>query len=202
MDAREPTDYDSMSRIDAGVALADALEFMGERSSRVLIGLSDEEFLWTPIERCWTIRARRVGETPGSSTCVGRGDYVLDDATEDPDPPPFTTIAWRLGHAILINRMFSRHVLGDGELLFDDVEMPHMADQAVQMWRQSYESYVDALRNHPDPELELEREIELPWGRRGPQSVRELTLVVLHENVHHLAEVGVLRDLFRSNLSR
>ncbi len=176
-----------------GGRISEALTFVGKWSARVLEGLTDEEFFWEPVTGCWTIRPRRPDERVGSPTCVGRGDYALDDAPEDPDPAPFTTIAWRLGHVIMINRMFSNHLLGPGDLNFDDIEIPNSAEAAAEAWRNSYVEYADPLSAVTD----LERDIEVPWGERKKQSLWHWTLVMLQENVHHLAEVGVVRDLFR-----
>lgn len=177
------------------IVLVDALGFVGERSARSLKNLTDEEFFWEPVAQCWSIRSRRPGEAPGSPTCVGRGEFVMDDAPEDPDPPPFTTIAWRLGHLLLINRMFANHLLGSRDLTFDDVEIPTGARDGVDAWRTSYTEYSDLLRATTD--AALEQELQVSWGARKKQTLREWSLVLLHENVHHLAEVGVVRDLFR-----
>lgn len=178
-----------------GGPLSEALAFVGARSGRVLQGLTDQEFFWEPVEDVWTIRLRRPDESPGSPTCVGGGDYVLDDAPEDPDPAPFTTIAWRLGHVMLINRMFSNHLLGPGDPTFDDVEIPSSAEAGVGAWRDSYVEYAELLSTTTG----LERDLQVPWGVRKKQSLWHWTLVLLQENVHHLAETGVVRDLFRQS---
>jgi len=51
-----------------------------------LSGLTDAEYLWEPVEGCWSIRARPDGA------------YTLDWAFPAPEPAPLTTIAWRLAH--------------------------------------------------------------------------------------------------------
>jgi hypothetical protein len=51
-----------------------------------LDGLTDQEYLWEPTAGCWTIR-------------LGPQDtWTWDFAWPVPDPPPVTTIAWRLAH--------------------------------------------------------------------------------------------------------
>jgi hypothetical protein len=57
--------------------------------------LTDEEYLWEPTPGAWSIRRRGHASSPKP---FGPGEWVLDDASGDPDPTPVTTIAWRLGH--------------------------------------------------------------------------------------------------------
>ena len=45
--------------------------------------------------RCLVDPTSGPGPTP---TAFGPGEWVLDDDSQDPDPAPVTTIAWRLGH--------------------------------------------------------------------------------------------------------
>ena len=72
-----------MSRVELLVAQMD--ETYG-RLARRLDGLGDAEYRWEPVPGCWTVR-------PGAS-----GAWVADYAEPDPEPAPFTTIAWRLVH--------------------------------------------------------------------------------------------------------
>jgi hypothetical protein len=51
-----------------------------------LRGLTDDEYFWEPVPDCWSIR-----QTPD-------GTWGIDWAWPTPDPPPVTTIAWRLAH--------------------------------------------------------------------------------------------------------
>ena len=50
-----------------------------------LDGLTDDEYFWCPVPNCWTVH-------PGGS---------IDFAYPQPEPAPFTTIAWRLAHVIV-----------------------------------------------------------------------------------------------------
>jgi hypothetical protein len=62
-------------------------EYAWGRTRTRLQGLTDEEYLWEPVEGGWTIH-------PG-------GDGVLHPDWAFPaDPPPFTNIAWRMSHLI------------------------------------------------------------------------------------------------------
>ena len=57
----------------------------GRVSWRASTGLTRDEYLWEPVSGCWTVREIADGV---------RADW----ADPDPDPPPVTTIAWRLWH--------------------------------------------------------------------------------------------------------
>ena len=49
--------------------------------------LTDDEFFWEPVPHCWTVRRD------------GRGHWAPDyPEPPHPEPPPFTTIGWRLVH--------------------------------------------------------------------------------------------------------
>ena len=49
-------------------------------------GLSDDEYFWKPAHGCWSVRP-----LPG-------GGFGIDWEMPAPEPPPVTSIAWRLAH--------------------------------------------------------------------------------------------------------
>ena len=59
-----------------------------------LEGLTDEEFFWEPVPGCWTVHPNEGGR------------WVVDYTLPEPDPPPFTTIAWRLVHVAACKIMY------------------------------------------------------------------------------------------------
>lgn len=66
-------------------------DFAYQRLDRRLAGLTDDEYLWKPAEGCWSVRP------------VGDGRFRADARPPNaplPDPPPLTTIAWRMCHII------------------------------------------------------------------------------------------------------
>jgi hypothetical protein len=163
-----------------------------------LDGLTDDEFFWEPVPGSWTVHRRRPEDrtwAPGVKRFVnGKGEWVTDYSLPDIVPAPFTTIAWRLVHAGAINWMYHEHVFGPGRLDWDDYEIPHTGADAVAWWEAGYRRYRDALA--ATPEEDLERVGKAPWG--DTRTVMEWSVVMLDENVHHSAEVGVLRDLYRA----
>ena len=63
-----------------------------------LDGLTDDEYFWEPVPGCWSVRPRGTGTAPVQA---GSGAMTIDFAMPEPVPPPFATIAWRLGHVIV-----------------------------------------------------------------------------------------------------
>jgi hypothetical protein len=68
--------------------LLDLADFGYGRLRRRLAGLTDEEYRWEPAPGCWSVR-------PASDRT-----YRLDGSPRPVDPPPLTTIAWRICHII------------------------------------------------------------------------------------------------------
>jgi hypothetical protein len=176
-----------------GQSIADCLarQLEGARAtiSSRLEGLTDEEFFWEPVAGCWTIRPRddSHGEWNGS------GEWIYDYTLPDPQPPPFTTIGWRLVHIGSINDMFFEHVFGPARRDYPDQTIPHDALAATAWWERGLLKFADALGGAADSDLN--RIVAVPW--EVTQSVRRWIEVLIHENVHHGAEIGVLRDLYR-----
>jgi hypothetical protein len=85
--------------IDWNHELADQLDWQwGAQMRPRYEGLTDEEYFWEPVADTWSIRPRGQGRT---ETEWGGGAFIMDGAHPAPDPPPVTTIAWRLAHLIV-----------------------------------------------------------------------------------------------------
>src|SRR6478672_10023287 len=105
-----------------------------------LDGLTDDEYFWEPVPGCWSIRP--VG-------AAGDGTFTIDWAWPAPDPPPFTTIAWRLAHIAgpVLGIRASRH-FGDGSVRLETIRWPGSAVEALAFLDRSYAAWkagVDAL---------------------------------------------------------
>jgi hypothetical protein len=88
-----------MSRVDL---LLDQLDEVYDRLRRRVADLTEVEYFWEPVPECWTVRRD------------GSGMWVNDYEEPDPDPPPFTTIAWRLAHIADCNVMYQEYAFGAG----------------------------------------------------------------------------------------
>ncbi len=149
-------------------------------------GLTDDEYFWEPAPDCWTVR---VGED-GRATC--------DWAVPHPDPPPVTTIAWRLSHlaSSVLAAPAAKYFEGGRILDFTTFPWPATAEDALALvadgvaaWRSGIESMSEA-------------ELDAPLGPEEVYSVGKpfavLAFWINCELIHHGAEVCLLRDLYRS----
>ncbi|NUT48137.1 MAG: DinB family protein [Saccharothrix sp.] len=157
-----------------------------------LDGLTDDEYFWEPVPGCWTVRPRGTGAAPVQG---GSGAMTIDFAAPPPDPPPFTTIAWRLGHVIVgVLAMRNAAHFGREPTDYFSFEYAETAAEALAQldaeyarWRAGVDSLGDAGLARPSGEAE------------GPYAEHPLAGLVLHINrelIHHLAEVCLLRDLY------
>ncbi|MEV0726487.1 DinB family protein [Micromonospora purpureochromogenes] len=157
-----------------------------------LDGLTDDEYLWEPAAGCWSVRPRGTGVAP---VRAGSGAMTIDFAMPEPDPPPFTTIAWRLGH-VIVGVLAVRNAAHFGRAPTDYQSFPYAATAAAALAQLDTE-YATWLAG-------VESLGETGLARRcgeaeGPYAELPLAALVLHihrELIHHLAEVCLLRDLY------
>ncbi|HEX6312231.1 MAG TPA: DinB family protein [Acidimicrobiia bacterium] len=159
-----------------------------------LDGLTDDEYLWEPGPGAWSIR-RRADATTGAA--AGAGDWVADYEFPEPSPPPLTTIAWRLGHvAIGVFGMRASNHFGDGGVTYATTDWPPTAAGGLDLLDEGYVAWMNGLRGLDAADLAR------PCGpAEGPWSQHAMAGLVLHVNreaIHHLAEVALLRDLWRA----
>ena len=168
--------------------LAAQLDFYWEHSLHPrLAGLTDDEYFWEPVPGCWSIRQ------------IGDGSYAGDWAWPPPEPPPFTTIAWRLAHIAgpVLGFRASSH-FGDGSLRLETMRWPGSAAEALALLESSYAAWksgVDAL-----DEDALARPVGPAEGPFAEYPMASLILHINREVIHHGAEVALLRDLYRDTL--
>lgn len=183
------------ARVDWVRQLIDQLDWHWQNQLRARFdGLSDEEFLWEPVPGCWSIRPR---DEATSAQARGAGEYVIDWEYPEPQPPPVTTIAWRLGHiAIPVLGSRAANHFGDGGVNGASTEWsPHVADGLALLDRH-YEGWMSGLRSL------TEEDLGRPSGpAEGPFAEEPFAGLILHINrevIHHGAEVALLRDLYRA----
>jgi len=144
-------------------------------------GLTDEEFWWEPVPDCWTVR-----RTDG-------GTWAVDYAFPDPQPPPFTTIGWRLDHVAECKVMYHEYAFGPGRLTFPDIDSAHTAQSAIELLERGQALLVEDLASLDDADLQRARLTN--WGEEWP-TWRILWTLIQHD-VQHGGEIGALRDLYR-----
>ena len=144
-------------------------------------GLTDEEFFWEPVAGCWSVRLGPDGRW--------HGDY----AEPDPDPSPFTTIAWRLVHLAECKLMYHEYAFGPGRLIWPEIDSAHTAADAIAELERGQRLLVEALGGLTDAELETGRKTN--WGDDWP--TWQILHAMIHHDLQHGGEIGALRDLYR-----
>ncbi len=156
-----------------------------------LEGLSDEEYFWSPVPNPWSVWPR------GSSTApmqAGAGDFTIDFAFPQPEPAPFTTIAWRLGH-VIVGVLAARNAahFGAPPASYESWEYAGTAREALDQLQTQLDVWVKGVRGLSNIELIT------PVGDKEPYPELAMADLVLHihrELIHHLSEVSLLRDLY------
>ena len=165
--------------------LADQLDWYWTAMFRPrLVGLTDEEYFWEPADGCWNVRQ---GDN---------GRWQADFAQPTPEPPPFTTIAWRMVHiASVLGNRASWHF---GDRSWNDADVaPASADDAIALCETAYGMWKSGIDDMDEAKLDEQSE--------GPPNSADVhfpfAAVIQHVNrevIHHGAEVAVLRDLWRA----
>ena len=156
-----------------------------------LDGLTDDEYFWEPAPGCWNVRPRGTGS---ATIQGGSGAMTIDFAEQEPSPPPFTTISWRLGH-VIVGVLAMRNASHFGRDATDYFRFDY-APTAAGALAQLDEEYARWLAG---VESLGESGLDRPCGpAEGPYADLPMAALVLHINremIHHLSEVCVLRDL-------
>ena len=185
--------------MDWNLELREQLTFHWERYLRPRMeGLTDDEYFWEPVEGTWSVRPRGSSATPPGA---GGGDLVIDFAFPEPDPPPVTTIAWRLGHLIVgVFRMRVHSHFGGPATDYFTHHYAGTAAGALAQLDDGYRRWVDGVAGLGTEGLSR------PCGpAEGPYAEAPLATLVLHihrEILHHGAEIALLRDLYRAGAAR
>lgn len=159
-----------------------------------LDGLTDEEYFAEPAPGAWSVRPRAEAV---SSHHAGAGDLVIDFAFPEPDPPPVTTIAWRLGHVIVgVFGMRAHSHFGGPAIDYGSHAYAATAAEALAQLDEGYRRWTDGVAA-----LGTEGLLRPCGPAEGPYADAPLATLVLHihrEVIHHGAEIALLRDLYRA----
>jgi hypothetical protein len=181
--------------IDWTGQLLEQLDWHWQRQLRPrLAGLTDDEYVWEPARPAWNLRPRGTSTAPVQA---GSGGVTLDFAFPEPDPPPVTTIAWRLGHVIVgvLGARVAAHFDGP-PVDYPTFAYAATAAEALTQLDEAYRRWAAGVRG-----LDAEA-MAAPCGpAEGPFADYPMAALVLHINrevIHHGAEVALLRDLYRA----
>ena len=161
-------------------------EFTAARTIERVRTLTDEEMLWEPVAHCWSIRLR--------------DGVPVADGGPNATTPGFTTIAWRLWH-VIVNYGGPRNAswlelphVPDPDLVHTGTPPMTAADardrldRAVAWWHEVLEATTDELLAEPMGPIA---------GQWAGYTKGSLLTHELDEVIHHGAEIGVVRDLYR-----
>jgi len=181
--------------LDWNFMLVDQLDWLWRNQTRPrLDGLTDAEYFWEPAADCWSVRGKGESTAP---IAVGAGDYVLEFARPAPDPPPVTTIAWRMAHIIvgIFGTRIASH-FGGPPVAWDTFEYAATARGALSQLDEGYAAWTAGVRGLGAAGLaRVCGPAEGPWAQA---SLAELILHINKEVIHHGAEICLLRDLYRA----
>lgn len=156
----------------------------------VLADLSDDEYLWEPAERVWSVRRRAEGVSGW-----GTGEFICEDAWPPPKPVPIPTIGWRVVHLAAWTEVYSAWAFTDLRPGLGDLEVPGDASGGIAWLYRSQDQFSAHVAQLDDDSVFDPRPAH--WGELVP--VARLVSSLLTEHVHHIAEIGLLRDLRRGH---
>jgi hypothetical protein len=181
--------------LDWNVMLVEQLDWLWRNGTRPrLAGLTDDEYFREPVPGCWSVRPKGTATAP---IALGGGDFVLEFARPEPVPPPVTTIAWRLAHVIVgvLGERAASH-FGGPPADWETFAYAGTADAALAQLDAAYAAWTAGVRALGADGLARPcGPAEGPWAEA---SLAELVLHINKEVIHHLAEVCLLRDLYRA----
>jgi hypothetical protein len=171
---------------DLASELADQLDYHWTNQLRPrLAGLTDEEYFWEPVPDCWTVHR----------------DGAIDFTYPEPQPAPFTTIAWRLAHVIVgVFEMRNHSHFGWPPADYQSWNYATDAKTALQQLDAAYAKWIAGVRGLSEDDLEQ------PCGpAEGPYADYPFIALVLHINreaIHHGAEIACIRDLYAHSTNK
>ena len=154
-----------------------------ERLSTRLRGLSDAEYFWQPTGDCWTVHQDRSGR------------WVTDYEAPDPEPPPFTTMGWRLVHLGDCKLVYHDWAFGPRTLTFPDLEAPSHAAEALARFDEGQALLREDLETLGDEGMD--RPVLTNWGDTWP--AWRIFWTMIDHDAHHGGEIGCLRDFLAAS---
>lgn len=148
--------------------------------------LDDDDCLWPPADRCWTVRP------------AGDGRWVPDWEEPEPDPPPATSIGWLTWHLGWWWTSAVAAVTGAPIPPRTDVYWPGDAERTVAWLRGLRDEWVAAVAGLTKSDLAAQA--SFPWADRSDRSVGHTVGWVNAELMKNTAEIGQTRLLRAARL--
>ncbi len=137
-------------------------------------------------------RSPTAGTSAPTTPHVGGWSYEYEFAPAD--PAPLTTIGWRLvSTSSPATASTGTTRSATARSTFPDLVVPHTAESALAEWRESRVPITTWLTDATDDDLAELRPSHLPERQ---MSAGDQVRTLVDEQIHHGAEIALLRDLF------
>ena len=168
--------------LEVSDVILDSMDRMFDQLMGRLSGLTNDEFLWEPVDVVWS--ARRGAD----------GRVVIEGAGErEVQPAPVTTIAWRMWH-IAIDCLDDYTRRFDGDPSDAPPTWTLDADEAIEILRTKWGAYRSLVS-----ERDWWDQLGPNWEHWSQHCVADMAMHASNELVHHAAEIALLRDLYRAS---
>ena len=155
-----------------------------------LAGLTDEELLWEPAPRVWTVREVDGRPTPD-----------VESWPPDGDPAPPRTLVWTLGHLGAASLVRADWLVGSHSLGDADPVWPMTADASVAFARDGLQAWRDGLAQMTDEDLDTVGRSAYPGGLDPELPLIEIVWWVSKELLFHAGEAWFVRDLYAARMT-
>lgn len=161
-------------------------DYVTEQLFARLDGLTDDELLWEPAPRVWSVARTEDGRTrPTEGTWW--------DPTPAVEPP--RTLAWSMGHLGSGALIRADWLVGDHELL-DVSNWPITANEAVSFLGEGLRAWRSGLDEMSDRDLDTVGRSAYPEGLDPQLPLLDIVWWVNKELLWHAAEIWYVRDLY------
>jgi DinB superfamily len=161
--------------------------------------MSDEEYQWAPVPGAWSVRRHAGGPAPRATRLFGAGEWGRDGYhAAEPQPPPVTTIAWRLSHLSEMLALRADYTAGSHSLTRETYPAHGDARGGIGAFVTASETWRGTLMHCDDSALDTVGYSTFPYGSDATESFIDIVWWVNQEVLHHGAEIALLRDLYRA----
>jgi hypothetical protein len=161
--------------------------------------MADEEYQWAPVPGAWSVRRHADGPGPRATRLYGAGAWGRDGYhAAEPQPPPLTTIAWRLSHLSEMLAMRADYTGGSRSLTRETYPAHGDAAGGIAAFAAATETWRTILVQADDAALDTVGYSTYPHGSDAEDAFIDIVWWVNQEVLHHGAEIALLRDLYRA----
>lgn len=180
------------------VPLLEQFDFGRKSLAERLAGLTDAEYRWEPFPGSWSVRPTADGPAPLALELVGAGEWGRDRSPDNPEPAPFTTIAWRLGHVNEMLALRADHMAGSHAITRATYTFPGDAAGALAEFERAADAWRAVLTGADDAALDWVGQSTYPYGSDPEVPFIQTAWWMNQELLHHRGELALLRDLYRA----